>query len=101
MRKFLINILIYGFCLPIAAKCQKLQRETAGGYQLVWADEFNNEGAPDSANWQYEHGFIRNNELQWTPPQNSECHNGILIIQKKKEHLPNPNYIAGRCSFFT
>jgi len=25
-------------------------------YRVVWADEFNKDGAPDSANWTYERG---------------------------------------------
>lgn len=101
MKKALINIIMLGFCLPMAANCQKLQSETAGGYKLTWADEFNNEGAPDTANWRYEHGFTRNHELQWYQPQNAVCHNGILTIEVKKEHLPNPNYVAGSTNWKT
>lgn len=65
------------------------------GYKLVWADEFNNEGAPDSTNWKYEHGFVRNNEAQWYQQQNVTCHKGVLTIEAKKVHLPNPNYKEG------
>jgi len=32
-------------------------------YKLVWADEFNKDGKPDSLNWNCENGFVRNNEL--------------------------------------
>jgi beta-glucanase (GH16 family) len=94
MKKALFTIII-SICLPIVANCQKIQSETAGGYKLMWADEFNKEGAPDSTSWKYEHGFARNHELQWYQPQNAVCHNGILTIEVKKEHLPNPNYVAG------
>ena len=38
---------------------------TNEGYKLVWSDEFNNDGAPDSARWKYENGFVRNEESQW------------------------------------
>ena len=31
---------------------------------LVWSDEFDYTGAPDSTRWQYEYGFVRNEELQ-------------------------------------
>lgn len=71
------------------------------GYKLVWADEFNNEGAPDSTNWKYEHGFVRNNEAQWYQQQNAACHKGILTIEAKKEHLPNPNYKEGSTNWKT
>ena len=33
--------------------------------KLVWHDEFDYTGAPDSTRWQYEYGFVRNHELQW------------------------------------
>ena len=34
-------------------------------YKLVWCDEFEKTGSPDSANWRYENGFVRNEEWQW------------------------------------
>lgn len=61
-------------------------------YKLVWADEFNNEGAPDPRNWIFEQGFVRNHEDQWYQPQNAFCHNGLLVIEARKEHRSNPNY---------
>jgi beta-glucanase (GH16 family) len=67
----------------------------AEGYHLVWADEFENEGVPDPANWKYEKGFVRNEELQWYQPENALCKNGMLIIEARNEQKPNPGYIAG------
>lgn len=64
-------------------------------YKLVWADEFNQDGQPDTANWTYEHGFVRNEESQWYQPQNAFCKNGLLIIEARREEKPNPNYSAG------
>jgi len=65
------------------------------GYELVWADEFNTNGKPDSANWAYEYGFVRNEELQWYQPENAQCENGLLVIEVKKEEKPNPRYTEG------
>jgi beta-glucanase (GH16 family) len=65
------------------------------GYSLVWADEFNKAGTPDSSNWNYEEGFVRNEELQWYQPQNASCSNGLLVIEARKESRPNPGYTAG------
>jgi beta-glucanase (GH16 family) len=98
---FSLLVLLSGLCCPSLARCQHLQSDTAGGYKLVWADEFNNEGSPDSTNWKYEHGFTRNHELQWYQPQNAVCHNGMLTIEVKKVHLPNPDYIAGSANWKT
>lgn len=65
------------------------------GYKLVWADEFNKDGAPDPSSWRYENGFVRNEEDQWYQPQNAWCKNGLLIIEAKRETRPNPNYVEG------
>ncbi|HEY5652808.1 MAG TPA: glycoside hydrolase family 16 protein [Pontiella sp.] len=64
----------------------------ADDYKLVWADEFNIDGAPNPENWTYEHGFVRNHEAQWYQPQNAICTNGMLIIEARKERVPNPYY---------
>ena len=69
--------------------------ETADGYHLVWADEFDKEGPPDTANWRFENGFVRNQEFQWYQPGNASCKNGFLIIEGRREIKPNPNYTAG------
>ena len=50
-------------------------------YVLVWADEFNADGRPDPNNWTYEHGFVRNEELQGYQPDNARCEKGLLIIE--------------------
>ena len=40
----------------------------ADDWKMVWHDEFNQNGPPDPANWGYERGFVRNQELQWYQP---------------------------------
>lgn len=75
--------------------------DTTGGYRLVWADEFNTKGAPDTTNWHFEQGFVRNHEEQWYQTKNAFCKNGLLIIEAQKVHLPNPNYIAGSTNWKT
>ena len=66
---------------------------TPPGYKLVWSDEFNRDGPPDSTNWHYEKGFLRNEENQWYQPENAWCKNGILTIEARREQKPNPNYV--------
>jgi beta-glucanase (GH16 family) len=65
------------------------------GYNLVWADEFTNEGEPDTTAWRYEQGFVRNEEAQWYQKENAHCTNGLLIIEGRKESKPNPRYEDG------
>lgn len=64
-------------------------------YQLVWSDEFNLDGRPDTSKWHYEKGFIRNHELQWYQPENAWCEGGRLIIEARKEQRPNPIFEEG------
>lgn len=65
------------------------------GYKLIWSDEFNKNGAVDTTVWQFEQGFVRNNELQWYQPQNAWCENGKLVIEARREVRTNPGYKEG------
>jgi beta-glucanase (GH16 family) len=64
-------------------------------YKLVWADEFDYDGRPDPANWNYEEGFVRNEEFQWYQAGNASCMNGKLVIEAKRERKKNPYYVSG------
>ncbi len=101
MKKAFVSMLYLGVLLHLTAKSQQLKPDTADNYKLVWADEFNKEGAPDSTNWTYEHGFARNHELQWYQPENTRCQKGLLIIEAKKEQRPNPNYVQNSSDWKT
>ncbi len=64
---------------------------TPAGYNLVWADEFNADGAPDAKNWGYESGFVRNEELQYYQTDNATVEGGCLIIEARREKKTNPS----------
>jgi hypothetical protein len=66
--------------------------KTYTGWQLVWSDEFNYTGPPDTSCWSHEFGFVRNNEHQWYQPQNAVVGGGVLTIQGRHEQVVNPNY---------
>jgi len=91
--KTLFFAVIIGALSTYHAVAQPL--EDIKGYKLVWADEFNKDGPPDTTNWRYEKGFVRNKELQWYQVNNAFCENGYLVIEARKETKPNPNYVAG------
>ena len=42
----------------------------ADDWELVWSDEFDKDGRPDTAVWNYERGFVRNEEDQWYQSDN-------------------------------
>jgi beta-glucanase (GH16 family) len=65
------------------------------GMTLVWNDEFNTDGKPDPANWRYETGFVRNQELQWYQQENANCIGGILLIEGRREKVRNQRFAPG------
>lgn len=69
--------------------------QAPAGYKLTWSDEFDKGGRPDPTNWTYEHGFVRNRELQWYRPENARVEKGLLVIEGKRERVENPRYEAG------
>jgi len=65
------------------------------GYRLVWSDEFDVDGAPSTANWSFEQGFVRNEEAQWYQSSNARVEGGVLVIEGRRERVANPNYQSG------
>lgn len=96
MRLFLFNVLVLGIVITLffGFVTKEKQAPKYKGYQLVWSDEFSVNGVPSEKNWNYETGFVRNNEDQWYQKENAYCENGFLIIEAKKEHKVNPNFIS-------
>lgn len=72
-------------------------------YTLVWSDEFNGNGAVDASNWNFEKGFVRNEEVQWYQTENAFQLDGNLIFEGRKENpfnkRLNPNYKANSSSW--
>lgn len=62
------------------------------GYELAWHDEFNRPGAPDPRWWGYEEGFVRNHEAQLYRRENVRVAGGVLVIEARREIVPNPAY---------
>lgn len=70
----------------------------ASDWKLVWSDEFDKPGLPDPAKWNFEEGFIRNNEAQYytrARVENARVENGMLVIEARKEQFRNPSYDPG------
>jgi beta-glucanase (GH16 family) len=68
--------------------------------QLVWADEFNYSGAPDSSKWTYDLGGSGwgNHELEYYTdrPENVTVKDGMLHITALKENFKGMNYTSAR-----
>jgi beta-glucanase (GH16 family) len=87
-----LNIFLLLFCFA-ACSAQK----TGPAWKLVWSDEFNYTGLPDSSKWGNEVGFIRNHELQYYTKrriENSRVANGNLMIIGRKETYNKAGYTS-------
>jgi beta-glucanase (GH16 family) len=79
------------------------QQNTQKTWKLVWADEFDKNGLPDTTRWNYDtrgndYGW-GNNEKQWytvAKPENCRIENGILKITARKEKTGNKEYSSAR-----
>ena len=68
---------------------------------LVWSDEFDEDGLPNSSNWRYDtggHGW-GNQELQFYTParsKNARVEDGSLIIEAHRESFSGSGYTSAR-----
>ena len=67
-------------CTPVASPIP-----VPTGWHLTWSDEFDVDGLPDPESWDYESGFVRNNEWQCYTSQNATVVGGFLVIQGRRE----------------
>ena len=92
-----IKLFFYTVLIFLAWGCSNVKNENNqfyNGYTLVWADEFNNAGKPDTSVWGYELGLIRNHEAQFYTKDtgNIRIENGNLVIETRIEKVANPQY---------
>ena len=66
-------------------------------WNLVWSDDFDQDGAPSPDRWQFERGFIRNEESQFYTDRlkNARVEDGCLIIQAHRERFKNTDHVGG------
>jgi beta-glucanase (GH16 family) len=105
---------VYLFFIPLLliVSCNNNQSRISDGnknqpegdsYSLVWSDEFDYTGLPDTAKWKYdtegnEAGW-GNNEAQFytkANKKNAQVENGILRITARKENFGRKEYTSAR-----
>lgn len=89
---FLLVLLLLNACDSDSANQDENPNLLKDGYTLVWHDEFNEGSKPDTSNWSYEQGFVRNEELQWYQPDNAAIQDGKLVIEGRRETIQNPGH---------
>lgn len=92
IKQIISAVLITAATFSSAAIAQQQQITQYPGWELVWHDEFDQPGRLCDEKWGYERGFVRNRELQWYQPENAYCQDGMLIIEGRREKIPNPTY---------
>ncbi len=98
-----IIILLFSQCVNSTKEKTEDKATTQDDWQLVWSDEFDTDGLPDTLKWNYatkgnSYGW-GNNEAQWYTVQDSaNCYvkNGILNITANKESISGKNYSSAR-----
>lgn len=95
--RFLFAALVGLGCAQVARAVEPASSaaQPPPGFELVWADEFNIDGPPDPKKWTYERGFVRNHELQFYQPDNARVKGGLLVIEARREAVPNPRHKPG------
>ena len=102
-----INIVSMVIALFFITSCSNNETQTVTTFQnLVWADEFDVNGALDTANWAFELGDGTaqgipgwgNNELQYYTdrPENVKVENGNLVITALRENYMGASYTSAR-----
>nr|WP_121271341.1 glycoside hydrolase family 16 protein [Pedobacter schmidteae] len=87
--------------LSFAGMVQESVAQTPQGYRLIWSDEFNYKGLPDSTKWGYDVGGNGwgNDELQFYTAKdlsNASVSNGVLKITARKQVKENCQYTSAR-----
>jgi len=78
---------------------------TTAGWKLIFSDEFNIAGLPDSTKWNYDvggHGW-GNNEKQFylkQSPENSYVKNGKLFLVAQKQRMEHCNYTSAKLTTY-
>lgn len=87
----------------VTYSCETDETQTVATFtELVMSDEFDTDGAPNSAIWNYNIGTGQNgwgnNELQYYTDrtENVTVQNGVLIITAKEEQFNGSNYTSAR-----
>jgi beta-glucanase (GH16 family) len=96
MKKLTIVIIgLWAFTLAAPDAFAQAKRK------LIWSDEFNYKGLPDSGKWNYDvggHGWGNEEKQYYTFKElsNARVENGLLIIEAKKEKKGENNYTSAR-----
>lgn len=95
----IITILIGGALVSSSLSCASNKFDSSR--KLIWNDEFNRKGLPDSTKWNYDYGGsgFGNEESQFYTKkrlENARVEKGKLIIEARKEDWEEKKYTSAR-----
>ncbi|MCW3162207.1 glycoside hydrolase family 16 protein [Chryseobacterium oryctis] len=95
----IFNLIIGGTFVFSSLNCASLKSDSSR--KLIWSDEFNYNGLPDSSKWNYDvggDGFGNNEDQFYTKNrlENARVENGSLIIEAKKENWAKNKYTSAK-----
>lgn len=100
---FAIITIIYGCKKSSPTETQPITKptQTTNGWTLVWSDEFNYNGLPDSTKWTYDVGNSGwgNKELEYYTKsrlKNARVQDSVLVIEADSESYQGSNYTSAR-----
>jgi beta-glucanase (GH16 family) len=107
MRKISYTIAMM-FLGVLMLSCSSTLNSQSKYKKLVWAEEFNYTGLPDSSKWSYDRGNgcpdicgWGNHELEyytWNRSENARVEAGHLVIEARKEDMQGAKYTSARMS---
>ena len=105
MKKNLLIAIVFmalvSFSCNNAGKQATNDSDTLKDWDLVWADEFDYDGLPDTTAWGYDEGGQGwgNQEKQYYTAsrlENARVENGLLIIEARREPMDTNDYTSAR-----
>ncbi len=108
MKEQFLPLLALLVAIVLLAGCSGAKSASAGQtkMRLVWSDEFNGAGLPDTTKWGYDAGDgcpnlcgWGNNELQYytvNRAENARVENGYLVIEARREKMGTREYSSAR-----
>lgn len=97
------KISLFAFILLIFVSCgETIKNKTTDNLQedlepeLIWSEEFDYDGKPDTTFWQHEIGYRRNKEAQYYTDKLENCRveNGNLVIEARPEKIDTFNFTS-------
>ena len=94
-------LLLFLSILTFLFSCQHQIQTSVSPWELIWSDEFDLDGLPDSTKWNYDvggHGW-GNHELQYYTKnrlENARVENGHLILEARRDFWQDHEYSSTR-----